>query len=325
MEKNRKILHTILVRDEYVKDTYDDFETFDTHYFRDAGGADKIYSTCKKATYKEGKKEGEVIFGKDINRFYELYACDLSWAKKTTYCGGGNTTTSSWDNYPCVVELVKSKGVSKESNNSYIIGDFRYFPNGRKGIISTGKIVNFTCNDSEFIKSNSGGGNTGGGGNVSQDWLPDPTGNQTWEYQVRNCKWIARKKGQTQEYIISDEPKYASSVQILNTKYPTLLQNCNKPSQTQPVTPNVVTGGGQQQVQVGSTTPTGGQSGVNQSQGLGVPNSIDLGLDEIDKLVNPVKPETVTQTSTPTTQQESIKDNVNILKEEFYSTLKKIS
>jgi hypothetical protein len=86
----------------------------------------------------------------------------------------------------------------------------------------------------------SSGGSTGGG-NVSQGWLPDPTGNQTWEYQVRDCKWIARKKGKTTEYIISDEPKYASSVQILNGKYPDLLKNCNNsntqqsPTQTTPV------------------------------------------------------------------------------------------
>jgi len=177
----------------------------------------------------------------------------------------------------------------------------------------------------DYCKVASTGGSTGGGSSVSQGWLPDPTGNKTWEYQLRDCKWIARKIGKTTEYPISDNPKYASSVQKLNDDNPTLIKNCNKPSQTQPVTPNVVTGGGQQQGQSGSNTPTGGQSGVNQSQGLGVPNSIDLGLDEIDKLVNPVKPETVTQTSTPTTQQESIKDNVNILKEEFYSTLKKIS
>jgi hypothetical protein len=157
MEKNRKILHTILLRDEYVKDTYNDFEAFDTHYFRDAGGVDKIYSTCKKATYKEGKKEGEVIFGKDINRFYELYVCDLSWAKQTTYCGGGNTNTATWDNYPCVVELARTKGVSMNRDKSYKIGDFKYYPNGRKGIISTGGVVKFTCNDPEFKKSGGGG------------------------------------------------------------------------------------------------------------------------------------------------------------------------
>ena len=73
-----------------------------------------------------------------------------------------------------------------------------------------------------------GGGNTGGGGSVSQGWLADPTGNTTWEYQLRDCKWIARKIGKTNEFNISDEPKYKSSVDILNTKYSDLVKNCNK-------------------------------------------------------------------------------------------------
>jgi len=100
-----------------------------------------------------------------------------------------------------------------------------------------------------------GGGSTGGG-NTSQDWLPDPTGNQTWEYQVRNCKWIARKKGQTQEYTISDEPKYASSVQILNTKYPTLLQNCNNSNSQQTPVGSTPVGS----TPVGSTPVGGGNT-----------------------------------------------------------------
>jgi hypothetical protein len=176
-----------------------------------------------------------------------------------------------------------------------------------------------------------------GNGNVSQGWLPDPTGNQTWEYQVRDCKWIAKKKGQTQEYLISDNQKYASSVKILNDKYPDLLKNCNNSSsqQNQPNNQNVVTGGGQQPNQTGSTPSTGSQPAPNQTQGLGIPNSIDLGLDEILKLGNPVKTESQPNNTqvpvdgslegAPTTQQESIEDNTNVLKEEFYSTLKKIS
>jgi hypothetical protein len=85
-----------------------------------------------------------------------------------------------------------------------------------------------------------GGGNSGGG-SVSQEWLPDPTGNKTWEYQLRDCKWVARKKGKTTEYIISDVPKYQSSVDILNNAYPDLIKKCkdgkpeeNKPEENKP-------------------------------------------------------------------------------------------
>ena len=90
-----------------------------------------------------------------------------------------------------------------------------------------------------------GGGNSGGG-SVSQEWLPDPTGNKTWEYQLRDCKWIARKIGKTTEYPISDNPKYASSVQKLNDANPTLIKNCNKtntddkPEENKPTVTTVV-------------------------------------------------------------------------------------
>jgi hypothetical protein len=93
---------------------------------------------------------------------------------------------------------------------------------------------------------NTGGGNTGGGGSVSQGWLADPTGNTTWEYQLRDCKWVARKIGKKTEYFISDNPKYQSSVDILNGKYPKLIKNCNKtntddkPEETKIETPTIV-------------------------------------------------------------------------------------
>lgn len=81
----------------------------------------------------------------------------------------------------------------------------------------------------------------------TQGWLSDPTGNQTWEYQVRDCKWVARKKGQTKEYVISDNPKYQSSVDILNKEYPNLIKDCNKS--------NVVVGGEDEKQQVQNNLP----------------------------------------------------------------------
>ena len=76
------------------------------------------------------------------------------------------------------------------------------------------------------------------------NWLSDPTGNQTWEYQVRDCKWVARKKGQTKEYVISDNPKYQSSVDILNNAYPNSIKDCNKSSTQQtPTKPDDKTDG----------------------------------------------------------------------------------
>jgi hypothetical protein len=170
------------------------------------------------------------------------------------------------------------------------------------------------------------GGSTGGGGNSSSNENTESgsiytTNGDPYQYKVVGCVWYT-KSLENRGKIIKDWKSLEgnnNATKILDGRFPNARKECkeNKPKNS-----NIVVGG-QPQVQVGSTTPTGGQSGVNQSQGLGVPNVSELGLDEIDKLVNPVKPETVTQT--PTTQKESIKDNVNILKEEFYSTLKKIS
>jgi hypothetical protein len=88
---------------------------------------------------------------------------DNAWGSEWGSGGGtsDNTNTPNWDKYPCVVELAKSKGVSLDSNGAYLIGNFRYFANGRKGIISTGKVTDFTCNDPEFKKSSSGSQSSG--------------------------------------------------------------------------------------------------------------------------------------------------------------------
>jgi hypothetical protein len=42
-------------------------------------------------------------YTKPINEFYTKYACDLTWAKQTTYCGGtGSTTTPGSNVYACI-------------------------------------------------------------------------------------------------------------------------------------------------------------------------------------------------------------------------------
>jgi len=344
MEQNRIILFQGMVKDgDYNKD----IDAFNTQYFSN--------SSTIKDLWKKLIQNRE--YTKTLKDFYVKYACDLPWAKKTTYCGGsgGGGNTSGFPEWAkCLQSLT---GFQKRNENVVV----RIIDNGDKIFFSkSGKVQyiyksgnkelgNWRCNGTKgylinmdngdrwdgtkWIKGSQnnggGGGNTGGGGSVSQGWLADPTGNKTWEYQLRDCKWIARKIGKTTEYSISDNPKYQSSVNILNGKYSDLVKDCNKPDQTQPDSQNVVTGGGQQPGQTGSSSSTGNQPASNQTQGLGTPNSIDLGLDEILKLGNPVKTNPnntqVPVEGVPTTQQESIKVNTDVLKEEFYSTLKKLS
>lgn len=182
-----------------------DYDTFIKSYFTNQKGVKNLYNwlikTTDPSTKTDENENGDYYYNNTINEFYSKFICDdLPWAKSTTFCGGsggGNAKTYSWDNFPCVVELAKTKNISKESNNSYVIGDFRYFPNGRKGIISTGKVENFTCNDSEFKTSNTGGGQSGGGQTGNAEYQPVEKGAKTWkgdpyQYKVVDGQWFAK-------------------------------------------------------------------------------------------------------------------------------------
>ena len=71
-------------------------------------------------------------------------------------------TVSGWENFSCVPNLANSKGVKISSDGSYLIGNFRYYANGRKGDTTTKLISNYTCNDPEFKTERKGGAKTGG-------------------------------------------------------------------------------------------------------------------------------------------------------------------
>jgi hypothetical protein len=63
---------------------------------------------------------------------------------------------------------------------------------------------------------------------LSTDWRKDPTGSKMYVYQVnKNCKWLAKNVKTGEIFNISDNPKYDSSVQILNKKLSDLIKNCN--------------------------------------------------------------------------------------------------
>ena len=161
MEQDRIKLYQGMVADgNYHKD----IDAFNSQYFSN--------DTTVKDLWKKLIKNRD--YTKTLKDFYTKYACDLSWAKKTTYCGGGNTNTSTWDNFPCVVELAKSKGVSLGSDNSYEINGFKYFTTGYK-YNRVGKSSKFKCDDPQFIKHNGGGG----GGRTSRKYHDCPTGPYT--------------------------------------------------------------------------------------------------------------------------------------------------
>lgn len=256
---DRQKIYRVLSKDGRTK-SYANENAFFDKYFKNEQSVLDLFKFLQTHKHKTGKQKGEVYVNYDEKTFFNKYACDLPWAKKTTYCGGGTTT-----GLPEWAKCLESSGAKKKNDNVVSIvnskGNTLYFSKSGKFQYTFTKspgtpneMGNWRCNGTngclinmdngdrwdgtkwiEVDRTQGGGTGSGGstGGNVSQGWLSDPTGNKTWEYQVRDCKWIARKKGQTKEYVISDNPKYDSSVKILNDNYPDLLKNCNNSNSQQ--------------------------------------------------------------------------------------------
>jgi len=230
MEQDRIKLYQGMVADgNYHKD----IDAFNSQYFsNDATVKDLWKKLIKNRDYTKTLKD-----------FYTKYVCDLSWAKKTTYCGGsgsgGNTTTSSWDNYPCVVELAKSKGVSADKNNAYTINGFKYYSNGRK-IDTKGVKSNFTCNDPEFIKSIGSGSHNGGGSSSSNENSVSngiyTTKGDPYQYKIVNCVWYTKGKSITDWKSLEDNQK---ATDILDERFPNARKKCKK-TKTDNTPPKVI-------------------------------------------------------------------------------------
>ena len=92
-------------------------------------------------------------------------------------------TVSGWEKFPCVPTLANQKGVKMSSNGSFLIGNFRYFANGRKGNITSKETSYYTCNDPEFV-AKKGGRKTGSKYKTCSEQLPIKFGckNETIKY-----------------------------------------------------------------------------------------------------------------------------------------------
>lgn len=62
----------------------------------------------------------------------------------------------------------------------------------------------------------------------TKGWLKDPTGSKKYVFKVIECKWFTKNVNTCKEFNISDNPKFKSSVDILNNEYPNELKNCKK-------------------------------------------------------------------------------------------------
>jgi hypothetical protein len=143
----------------------------------------------------------------------------------------------TWDNYPCVVELAKQKGVSADKNNAYLIGDFRYFSNGRKHNYKTKAKGNFTCNDLEFKKSNDNVDTSSSDEHIELNGIYRTKGDP-YQYKIIDCVWYTKGKSITNWKSLEDNQ---TANDLLDARFPNARKNCknNKPEEVlKPIIPN---------------------------------------------------------------------------------------
>lgn len=89
----------------------------------------------------------------DGDDIYKENSIKITVPKATAAPAASKSVDETFKNFPCVPTLANKKGIKMDSNGSFLIGNFRYFGNGRKGDTTTKKVLNYTCNDAEFKTS----------------------------------------------------------------------------------------------------------------------------------------------------------------------------
>jgi peptidoglycan hydrolase-like protein with peptidoglycan-binding domain len=81
MEEKRIALYQLMIGNEtYTKD----YASFETQFFTSEVQTKKLWAFLLQ----------KLIYTKTLKEFYNKFCCDLVWAKSTSYCGGGSTTTT---------------------------------------------------------------------------------------------------------------------------------------------------------------------------------------------------------------------------------------
>jgi hypothetical protein len=102
--------------------------------------------------FKPQAQEIDSEFGTGTySNFFKNGGEDVLKGEKTFQKQTQINTTSDWSKYPCVSKHPQAKkGKTAKGSEYYQINNYYYYDNGRKYEISTKKITNYTCNDSEF-------------------------------------------------------------------------------------------------------------------------------------------------------------------------------
>lgn len=120
----------------------------------DLSYVEQIYNHLKSIGVTMTYQDDVDSSGNDI---FKENSIKITVPKVTAAPAAPTTPEKTFEKFPCVLTLANKKGIKMDSNGSFLIGNFRYFGNGRKGDTTTKQVLNYTCNDAEFKPAASSG------------------------------------------------------------------------------------------------------------------------------------------------------------------------
>ena len=178
-------------------------------YFSENGTFVYVYKSGKRVNGDYVCDDGEVVITTDDGEVYR--GKNKKWLKKVTDSElqkklKDKSDTSFWEDIKVGVPSL----INKAGEWFYNIGEDanKWWKEWRKEENNNNGNSNSSCN--------------------TNGWLKDPTGSKKYVFKVIECKWYTKNVSTCKEFNINDNPKYKSSVDILNKEYPNELKNCNK-------------------------------------------------------------------------------------------------
>lgn len=121
-----------------IDKSYEKYSNFEKNYFSDAIGVKKFFNLIRD----------NFAYSDTIDDVYKTFVCDLSWAKKTSYCIG-KKYSSKWGTDSCVLTYAQENDGIITTDGSYKIGENYYYPNGDVLNKKAQKIGTYQCIDGE--------------------------------------------------------------------------------------------------------------------------------------------------------------------------------
>jgi hypothetical protein len=152
MKRNIEQLYNTLKKDKVTFSTdVKDANSFEKKYFSSEKDANNLWEWLHKTKFQNGPGKNEVVyFPKDKKRFYEVYACDLTWAKNLRICGGGQTPAGNLPSWVpnCIKNDSTYKNVKPGRVNTEVVYDGT---NGREYFLESDNKYRFRKKDGSKV------------------------------------------------------------------------------------------------------------------------------------------------------------------------------